>query len=52
MVSKYLGGGFLVILGAVLTVQAHLCNSWSTSCLAVIVSVVGLTLLYSVWREL
>ena len=52
MLSKYVGGGILMILGLILLVQSQTYNSWPTATLSIVVEVVGIALLYSVWREL
>ena len=52
MVRKYVGGGLLLALGTGLCMQSQNYSSWPTACLSIVVTVVGLALLYSVWREL
>ena len=52
MLRKYLGGGFLLVLGAILLMQSQTYDSWPTAFLSTTVTAVAIAMLYSVWREL
>ena len=53
MVSRYVGGGILMALGAVLLVQyTTTLVSVATLFMGVLCTVSSIALLYSVWREL
>jgi hypothetical protein len=48
MISKYLGGGALLVLGVILLMQSQTYNSLPTAAFSSIVTGVAIALLYSV----
>jgi hypothetical protein len=52
MLGRYIGGGLLLALGTALLMQSQTYNSWPTALLSIVVTGVGIALLYSVWGEL